>query len=312
MQGPNDEEALNIIRSMLQNEGVVIDRLIKRNNTRAIFIVSGCPKSPNGKAFIKIYIKFKNNMIINEYNNLNIFYNCTKGKPITAPEPLAFDPEKGAIAYEFLEGSSLRRILFRSNNYKTDLEDGLRLAAEALSEFHKIFKIKDDGSIDLGDHPQIEKSFQACALNRIVRPFLDFAPHNIMISCKNQERKAFLIDFPQYNFDDKGISSLPHADLAYFLWHMIRIGRYPQFSVLKKYGWNDKKIIKIFLNTYFERCSIELKKEDIDIVNYFFNNYALNWSKVPWGFKSETKDRLRSLCLKYYSHILIDSISRSF
>ncbi len=308
----SDEEILDIIRSMLQNDNIIVDRLIRKNNTRAIFIMSGYPEKADDKAFIKIYFKFKKDMIINEYNNLDRFYNRTKGKLITAPKPLAFDSEKGAIAYEFVDGSSLRGILFGSEDHKKDFETYLKLAAESLSKFHKIFEVKEGCNIDLGKYPQIEKSLRGCALNKTVRPFLDFAPHNIMISNKNHEKKAFLIDFPQYDFDDKSISALPHADLAYFLWHMMRIGRYPLFSILKKHGWNDKKIIKVFLNDYFERCSLELKKDDAEIINYFFNVYALNWSKVPLGYKTETKDMLRSLVLKYYSQILIDSITKSF
>lgn len=308
----SDEETFGIIKSMLQNDNIMIDKLIRKNNTRAIFIVSGYPEKAEDKAFIKIYFKFRTDMIINEYNNLELFYNRTKGKLITAPKPLAIDSERGAIAYEFVDGSSLRGILFGSEDHKNDFEAYLKLAAESLSEFHKIFEVEEDRNIDLGKHSQIEKSFRDCALTRIVRPFLDFAPHNIMISCKNHRKKAFLIDFPQYNFKDKSISALPHEDLAYFLWHMMRIGRYPRFSMLKRHGWNDRKIIKVFLNAYFERCLVEPKREDIYIVNHFFNTYALNWSKVPWGFKSETKDRLRSLCLKCYSHVLINSILKSF
>lgn len=328
------EDALGTIRSMLKCENVKVENLIKKKES-TLYIVSGNleknddnndskdrkDRGNNNRICIKFYFDLEKNSVSNEYGNLGIFHALTRGQHISAPKPLAFDPDKGAIAYEFVEGSSLKDFLFGSGNDKDGFEDVLKLTAEALSEFHKIFEIKEYACIDPKDRSHIENFFQNCSLRKFVRPFLDFKPENIIITSledidnKNNIllNKISLIDFPnKYAFYEKDFLALPHRDLAYFLYHMMRIGGYPQFFISKKYGWNDKKIIKLFLNTYFEMRSVELKEEDVYIINYFLNYYASQWAKAPYKYILGTNDKLRSLCLKYYSPRLINIIIKSF
>lgn len=337
-----NEEALDTIRSMLKCENVNLLNLIKKKESM-LYIISGHlgkNESNNdndsnydnynndndlnnnkNRICIKFYFDLEKNSVSNEYGNLEIFHALTKGQLISAPKPLAFDSDKGAIAYEFVEGSSLKDFLFSSGNDKDGFEDVLKLTAEALSEFHKIFEVKEDADIDPKDQSKIGNLFQNCALKKFVRPFLDFKPENIIItSPEDMDKKnnislnrISLIDFPnKYDFYEKKFLALPHKDLAYFLYHMMRIGGYPPFLISKKYGWNDKKVIKLFLNTYFEKCSVERKDEDIYIINYFLNYYASQWATAPYKYILGTSDKLRSLCLKYYSLRLIDIIIKSF
>lgn len=310
----NHEDALGTIRSMLKCENINIEKLIKKKES-ILYIVSAYPENNSNRACIKFYFDLEKNSVNNEYINLEIFYSLTKGRLISAPRPLAFDATKGAIAYEFVEGTSLKDFLFNPENDKNDFENILKFTAESLSEFHKIFEVEDDASIDLKGHPKIEDLFRTCALKRFVRPFLDFKPENIIVSSEgaNKKIKISLIDFPnKYNFYGKDNLSLPHRDLAYFLYHMMRIGGYPHFSIFKKYGWNNKKVIGLFLNAYFEGRAVECKDEDIYIINYFFNNYAAQWARAPYKYVLGTTDKLRSLCLKYYSPLLINIIIKSF
>ncbi len=335
-----NEEALDTIRSMLKCDNVNVENLITKKESM-LYIISGHLKKDDdnnndnytnysndnnciinkNKICIKFYFDLEKNSVSNEYSNLGIFHALTKGQLISAPKPLAFDSDKGAIAYEFVEGSSLKDFLFSSGNDKDGFEDVLKLTAEALSEFHRIFEVKEDAGIDPKDQSQIGNLFRNCSLKKFVRPFLDFKPENIIITSSEDKdmknnislNRISLIDFPnKYDFHEKGFLALPHRDLAYFLYHMMRIGGYPQFSISKKYGWDDKKIIKLFLNAYFESCPIEGKDEDIYIVNYFLNYYASQWATAPIRYIIGTNDKLRSLCLKYYSFRLINIVIKAF
>ncbi len=307
------EEIHNTIKSIMQGDNISIMNSIQRKNTIS-YIVSDRSKEDKFKVFIKFYLNFEHRQIINEYNNLNHFYKCTKGKRISAPRPLAFDSDKGMIAYEFIDGFTFQKYIFSFENNKNNFEAILKMIAEALAEFHKIFGVEDNNvHLDFKGNAMLENAFRDCALRKIVRPFFDFKPNNIIITSLEDKFRIYLIDFPNiYNYEEMKYLGLPHKDLAYFLHFMLRSGAYPKFVIFKKHGWNNGKIMKLFLNTYFEKNSTKIKKEDIYIINHFLNIHTQDWIKNPGGRIPGRKSQLANLYLKYYSNSLIDIVPKTF
>jgi hypothetical protein len=260
----------------------------------------------SGKIVIKICKTKTPEEVLVEFDNLSRFNREFNDKYIGVPKPIGVDPSERAIVMEHINGISLKsHLLTLRKKEKETVYNSIRLAAIALSKFHKI-STEASGAEYYIHSPYIEKGLDldmitqmnvSCNLRLKIVSFIDFAAWNIIVENRAGQR-IYLIDFPDNN------SSLPpHVDLARFKYSLDVISRYPRYRLLGKRLWDMDNLYEMFLTTYCSEMGIRINRQDRSLINWFEAQYAKKLMGV-YDSKSGIRTRLEGIYMKRYISLL--------
>jgi hypothetical protein len=280
------------INHLFPEHKLVSKKLIHKSSRSSIMLIELEDGNKLCKNYaMKIYRRHDPSRIPNEFHNMEIFKAKCKNKYICAPTPIIFDSKLKIIVTEYINGHTLKKILFSSmkNTNPNRIAD---LTAIALSEYHDIFKLKEDRPLDRNNFfNNLYANLSRCSLNIKVQSFLDFAPNNIMISPKDLENgRLYLIDFPGYIFGSGNSIYSPHRDLAYFKRTLDSITQYTLFRLIKKKRRMIGDFYKSFLNKYCEERGVCLNKYDLEIINSYLRGWRAQAASLPFNDILRTKD----------------------
>lgn len=230
----------------------------------------------------KVLVKYCNSAnsgeVLNQFRGQLIFSEKCRDKMTQAPKPFGVDPKNRIIVMEYIEGTSLKRLLLKLTPINEDyLNEIIDLSAIALSNFHRIFGRTECDPISINS-PLLERDVNAdtmnsrtplskCHLQLRAKSFIDFAAGNIVID--SERAKVFLIDFP-----GRECVCTPHLDLAWFRFSLKVIKQYPQFRFFRMNWWAVDSIYKHFLDKYCQEMKANPSEKDLALIDWFEREYV--------------------------------------
>lgn len=248
-----------------------------------IYHITILDKNDNNRKelLLKQYRSKPYSQTVTEYTNQELFYSKSTKLDCTTPKPILIEAESNAILMQYVGGTSLKSILL-SNETLFNVEKLIDRCADILFFYHNVFTLEKNTafSIDcpiLGRMNQEEilsiyNIYDNFNLKKVIRPFLDFSPWNIIFS----HGITYLIDFPENN-----CVCTPHIDIARFIFCMNIIKNTPNVFKLKLHqDWDQYEVCNRFLAQYSKRQKLKLNDNDLMLITFFYKEHAKTLMKI--------------------------------